>query len=42
MPYIISIIIFLSIILFYYLISIIILVSNTPVSINIPEIKMFF
>lgn len=42
MPYIISIIIFLSIILFYYLISIIILLSNTPVSINISEIKMFF
>lgn len=41
MPYIISIIIFLSI-LFYYLISIIILLSNTPVSINISEIKMFF
>lgn len=42
MPYIISIIIFLSIILFYYLISIIILLSNTPVSINISEIKKFF
>ena len=42
MPYIISIIIFLSIILFYYLISIIILLSNTSVSINISEIKMFF
>lgn len=42
MPYIISIIIFISIILFYYLISIIILLSNTPVSINISEIKMFF
>lgn len=42
MPYIISIIIFLSIVLFYYLISIIILLSNTPVSINISEIKMFF
>lgn len=42
MPYIISIIIFLSIILFYYLISIIILLSNTPVLINISEIKMFF